>query len=172
MNTVHGAMITLAIVMGGLACSAQDAPIPFKQLERNAQLSATLAPPPGFAANSYSSSASPSEPLAAGFVRTSPVAHPRTLDAKFYMLNGLHLGVAMLDVSMTQRCIAAHTCREGNPLMPSSLAGQLGVDFALVGYGSLVSYEVKKHRSPLWWLSPAFGTAAHGVGAGMSIAHE
>jgi len=56
-------------------------------------------------------------------------------------LNGLHLSVAIFDVEMTQHCIAVHHCREGNPLMPSSLAGELGVGFALVGYGAVVSYE-------------------------------
>jgi hypothetical protein len=80
--------------------------------------------------------------------------------------------MASFDVAMTQRCIASHTCREGNPLMPSSFAGKLGANFALVGYGSFVSYRMKKHRNNLWWVSPTVGVAAHSVGAATGIAHQ
>jgi hypothetical protein len=79
--------------------------------------------------------------------------------------------MAVFDVGMTQHCIADHHCREGNPLMPSSLAGQLSVDFAYVGYGTFVSYRLKKHRNRLWLLSPAVGIAAHAVGVESGFAH-
>jgi hypothetical protein len=86
-------------------------------------------------------------------------------------MNGLHLGMATFDVAMTQRCIADHHCQEGNPLMPSSLAGQLSIDFAYVGYGTFVSYRLKRHGSKLWWLSPTVGAAAHTVGVAIGFAH-
>ena len=184
MNRARGAMLSLAMVMGGWACSAQQATIPFGQLERYAHLSARLAVPDNEIASSDSSSIDSSssfspgvvspEPFAAGFVHVPrvPVATPRTLSSKFYLLNGLHLGMAVLDVEMTQHCIATHHCREGNPLMPSSLAGGLSVNLALVGYGSYVSYRLKKHGSNLWWLSPTIGVSSHGVGVATSIAHQ
>jgi hypothetical protein len=43
MNAVNGTMLCLAAAMGALACAAQDATIPFRQIERDAQLSAELA---------------------------------------------------------------------------------------------------------------------------------
>ena len=89
---------------------------------------------------------------------------PRTLGFSFFLVNGLHLGMAAFDVGMTQHCIANHHCREGNPLMPSSLAGQLGVDSAFVGFSVYSGYELKKQDSKVWWLSPAIGIVAHTAG--------
>lgn len=176
MNAMRHATLGLAISMGSLACSAQQATIPFGQIERGTQLYASLA-----AGGSEISSSSPlsslspgvadPEPYAAAFERVPPVAVPRVLNSKFYSLNGLHLGMAVFDVEMTQHCIAVHQCREGNPLMPSSLAGQLSIDFAFVGYSSFVSYRLKKHRNRLWLLSPAVGIAAHAVGVESGFAH-
>ncbi len=182
MNAVPGTMLGLAIAMGGLACSAQQPLIPFAQIERDAQLSARLTAPDNETAINLSSSSFSSSslspgvvaaaPSAASFVRVPPAKVPRTVDSKYYLFNGLHLAMAGLDVAMTQRCIASHNCREGNPLMPSSLAGQLSVNLALVGYSSFISYKLKKHGSRLWWTSPAVGVVAHGVGVATGIAHQ
>jgi hypothetical protein len=172
MNAVHGTMLSLAIVMGGWVCSAQEASIPFGQLERNTQLSARLTAPGDGAASSLSPGAGAPEPSASGFVRVPPATVPKTLSSKFYLLNGLHLGTAVFDVEMTQHCIATHNCREGNPLMPSSQAGALSVSFAFVGYGAFVSYKLKKHRSNLWWISPTAGVAAHSVGIATGFEHQ
>ena len=174
MNAVHGTMLGLAIMMGGWACSAQEATIPFRQIERDAQLAARLTVPGNKTASSpFSSSlpsgAVPAAPSAAGFVRVPPVTVPRTLDSKYFLVNGLHLAMAVLDVEMTQRCIATHQYKEGNPLMPSSLGAQLGVDFVLVGYGSFVSYKLKKHGSSMWWITPMIGVTTHSIGVGIGI---
>jgi hypothetical protein len=177
MSAMQFAMLGLAISMASSACPAQGVAIPFGQIERDAKLEASLRAPDSETSASTSSSsifpgvASPT-PFVAGVERgpAAPVA-PRILDSKFYTLNGLHLGMAVFDVGMTQHCIAVHQCREGNPLMPSSLAGQLSMDFAFVGYSSFVSYRLKKHRSSMWWLSPTVGAAAHAVGVTTGIAH-
>ncbi len=176
----------IAILMGGLTCSARQAAIPFGQIQPNAQLSAKLTAPTSdpskvFSsgpASATSSSAAPSiitapAPASEGSLVRAPAAlAPRTPDARYFLLNSLHLGMAGLDIAMTHRCIADHQCREGNPLMPSSLGGQIGVDFALVGYGSFTSYWLKKHLSRFWWTAPAIGIAAHGVGAATGFAHQ
>lgn len=172
MKAIHGTVLGLTIVLGGWACNAQVPMIPFNQIERDGQLTATLELPASVPSEGYSSSAAPALPLSGGFIRTSALRTPRTVDSKFLLLNGLHLGLAMLDVGMTQHCLAAHTCREGNPMMPSSLAGQLSVDFALVGYGAFSSYRLKRHKSSFWWISPTVGATAHGVGVASGIAHE
>ncbi len=79
---------------------------------------------------------------------------PRTIDKKYMLVNGLQLGMMIFDVEMTQHCIADHHCQEGNPLMPSSHAGQLAVGFGFVAYGSGLSYWLKKHKSKQWWIPP------------------
>jgi hypothetical protein len=172
MNTVHSAILALAMTMGGLVCSAQDATVPIRQIERDAQLATKLPAPAGDVAINYADEMPSGSSSAAGFVFVARTpARPQTLSKGFFLLNGLHLGMAVFDVGMTQHCIADHHCREGNPLMPSSLAGQLSVDFAYVGYGTFVSYRLKKHRNRLWLLSPAVGIAAHAVGVESGFAH-
>lgn len=177
MNLVHGTMLGLAITLGGWTCSAQQTAIPFGQIERDAQLTATLTLSGDQTAdNLFSSSLSPGAGLSGsgggGFRRAEPVTIHRALGSRFFLMNGLHLGTAVLDVEMTHLCIQTHHCREGNPLMPSSLAGALSVEVGLVGYGSYVSYRMKKNRSHKWWLSPAIGIAGHIVGAATGIAHH
>lgn len=165
MSTVQGFMLSLLIAVCNLMCSAQNATIPFRQIEREARISAHLNVPDSEAALNRSYESSPTLSSASGFVYGPPsYKQPRVFNSKFVLINGLHLGMAAFDVGMTQHCIANHHCREGNPLMPSSLAGQLGVDSALVGYGTFISYRLKKQDSKIWWLSPVVGIAAHTAG--------
>ena len=178
MNPMRDATLGLAMVIGGWSCSAQQSAIPFEKIEKDAQLSAMLTVPGNDTSNnpesnSLSAGMASSGSSSGGFTRVAPhITTRRTLTPSFYLFNGLHLGVAVFDVEMTQQCIASHKCREGNPLMPSSRAGALSLNLALVGYGTFVSYKLRKHESKLWWLSPAIGTASHGVGAATGIAHQ
>ena len=177
MNTLHGAILGLAMAMGGLVCSgqeltSQEPAVPFLQIERDAQLSAKLTMPTSDAAI-HSAYEMPSRPsIANGYVFVPPATTaPRTLNKEFFLINGLHLGMSVFDVGMTQHCIADYHCREGNPLMPSSLAGQVGVDLAYVGYGTFVGYRLKKHGNKLWLLSPSVGIAAHAFGVASGFEH-
>jgi len=173
MNAMRGTMLGLAMALGTLATSAQGAAIPFRQIERDAQLPARATVPLGAHAGGLAHGSLPGPSSSAGFVFVPPVAKsPRTLSRGFFLFNGLHLGMAVLDVEMTQHCIANHHCVEGNPLMPSSHAGQLGVELGLVGYGTFISYKLKKRESRFWVLSPAIGIAAHTVGVATGIAHR
>lgn len=169
MNAAKAAMLSSAMVLCGLACSAQETTIPIRQIDRDAQnlqLSANATVPENESAVGHSYGVLSGSSSSSGFVFVPPrVARaPRTLSPSFFVLNGLHLGMAVFDVEMTQHCIADHHCVEGNPLMPSSLAGQLSVNFALVGYGTFISYRLKKQESKLWSISPSIGIAAHTVG--------
>jgi hypothetical protein len=96
----------------------------------------------------------------------------RTLDTRYFLLNSLHFGLAGFDVAMTQHCIADQHCREANPLMPRSSAGQLTVSFAAVGYSSFISFWLRKHRSHFWWTAPLVGIAAHSAGLATGLAHH
>lgn len=156
----------LPLVLCGLNCWAQNAQVPFRQIERDAQLSARLIVPEAEAGMNRSGEAYSLPSASSGALYVRPTYKPpRTLDSKFFLINGLHLGMATLDVALTQRCISNNHCREGNPLMPSSFAGQLALDSAFVGTGAFVSYRLKRQNSGLWWLSPIVGLSAHTAGA-------
>jgi hypothetical protein len=165
MNKLCRTLLCLFLNAYGLHCLAQNAKVPFRQIERDAQLTANLnisdrveelsRSSEGFAAPSASSSSS--------YMRPS-FKQPRVVDSKYLLINALHLGMAALDIGLTQHCLANHRCREGNPLMPSSLAGQVGMDSALVGSGAFISFRLKKADSKLWWLSPVAGMSAHTAG--------
>ena len=176
MNKVFGSVLGFAIAIGGSACSAQEAPIPFGKIERNTQLSAELTLPAGESSSSSSSSGSspavaPLEPSMASFVRVPPVTYHKPLMSSFFLLNGLETGMAVFDVETTHHCIADHHCQEGNPLMPSSQAGALAVNLGLVAYSTFVSYKLKKHGSKFWWIAPVAGISSHSVGVASGLAH-
>lgn len=166
MSTVRSGFLCAVVAGGCLACAAQKTPIPFKQIERNAQLSARGEVPPSVALVGRAADPAAAVPATSESV-VAPTIYkaPRTLSAGFFLMNGLHLGLAMLDVGLTQHCIADGHCREGNPIMPSSLAGQVAVDSAWVGWGTLISYKLKRNESRAWWVTPAIGIAAHTAGA-------
>lgn len=105
--------------------------------------------------------------------RSSPPAYtaPRVADRNYFIINGVQAGMGIFDVEMTQHCISAHKCREANPFMPSSQAGQLSVNFAFTAYESLFSYWLKKRGSHIWWVTPVAGATAHAVGVGTGFAH-
>lgn len=171
MKKVQGIVLAVSIVTGGWACSAQRPSVPLRQIEQDAQSQTQTIVALHDEASSFQSSAASS----GSFVSRDPASRPpgslRTSNTRYFLVNGLHLGTAMLDVALTQHCIANHACRETNPAMPSSAGGQVGVDVALVGYTSWVSYQMKKHQSRLWWFAPMIGAAAHVIGAETGIAH-
>jgi hypothetical protein len=175
MKAAYSLVLGLAIAITGGSCSAQNmnmpsANMPIMKLDlAPAKDQATAQPFRDFSGETYFIPPSASSSIVVS--RPYPTS-PRTADTKFFLLNGIHLGMAVFDVEMTQRCIANHRCHETNPLMPSSQAGQLGINFALVGSGSLASYWLKKHQSRLWWLPPATGAAAHSYGVATGFEHQ
>jgi len=177
MKTMYGLMFGVALLAGVATSTAQQSSIPFEKI----QLEASVPTRPDFSVGttsteSYSSSLPqlplPSESLGTSMIRSvPPIAEHKVLDRNYYLLNGLHLAMGLLDVGLTQRCMAAHQCAEGNPLMPSSLAGQLGVNFGYVGYAAFFSYNLKKRHSRLWWISPTSGIATHTAGVATGLMH-
>lgn len=165
MNTTQGAVLSLAMALVSTACPAQTATIPFEQIQKDVQLSARAAMPANEAAVGHAYGAGPSSSSSAGFVFVPPTPKaPRTISSGFLVLNGLHLGMAVFDVEMTQHCIANGHCVEGNPMMPSSQAGQLAVTLASVASLTFVSYRLKKRENKMWKVAPIAGIAAHTVG--------
>ena len=107
----------------------------------------------------------------AGFVRVPAARLLRAFTPGYFLFNGAQVGMGILDVEFTQHCIADHHCQEGNPLMPSSQAGQIGVVAGLSAYSYFVSYKLKKQGSRFWWIAPAMGVATHTAGAATGLAH-
>ncbi len=173
MKTLSKTLASLMMIATGAMCAAQSATIPFRQIERGAapqrnllvaataNVSSSEAPVVGLVAE-YSAALVPSS---SAYVLRPTYQKDRVLDKKFFLVNGLHLGLAALDIGLTQHCIAAHRCREGNPHMPSSLSGQLAVDAALVTSSTFISFHLKKQNSKMWWFSPTIGIGAHAAGA-------
>ncbi len=173
MNAITGTVLGIMFAAGSSVCIAQSTAIPFGRIEQQAQLYARVEAPPTGAAVNYEGGESSESSSSSGFVLPPSWAPKpaRTLSPGFFVLNGLHLGVAILDIEMTQHCIADQHCREGNPLMPPSQAGRLGVTFAFVSFGTFASYKAKKNESKLWILSPIVGIATHTLGVATGIAH-
>lgn len=170
------AVLALTIAIGGVLSYSQDglpvrnqlptAPQPQKLLASidsgGAMNSGTL---PSNYSSSSSSVVSIQEPPA------SPI-HARVFDRSFALVNGAHLGTAIFDVEMTQHCEAQHTCREANPLMPSSKAGQISVSLGLFAYSATGSYFLKKHKSKAWWVPSALGITTHAIGVASGFSHQ
>jgi hypothetical protein len=108
----------------------------------------------------------------AGFTRTPAVRSSRTFDAKYVWLNGLQFSLAFADIETTQHCIDEHTCREGNPLMPSPQAGKFSVSLGIAAFTAVASYRLKKQRSKGWWVAPAVSIAGHAVGLASGLVHR
>jgi hypothetical protein len=97
---------------------------------------------------------------------------PAHADWKFWLANGAHAGAAVADVEITQHCIANHTCREGNPLMPSSRAGAYGVAMGMVLFEGYMGHSIRKQGGKAWWVCPMMGVSAHGVGIGFTVTKQ
>lgn len=156
-------VVALAFAPDGLTCAAQDLNL-LRLPAYESSIDFTQAGVKEFSDLHFS-------PRATGTMAAAPPA-PRVDVTKFLLVNGLHLGMAIFDVEMTQRCIASHHCYETNPLMPSSQSGQLSINLAIVGGVTWISYWTRKGGSKFWWLPPAAGAAIHGGGVVTGFQHQ
>ena len=93
-----------------------------------------------------------------------PAMGQRVIDKKFIAVNGGYLVAGLLDTEMTQDCIRAGTCVEGNPLAPKSQMGQIGLVLGLTTLNTSLSYYLKAHGSRWWWVLPTVGIGVHAQG--------
>jgi len=197
MSKAHGLILALvgfallisteATFLQGQSVPAQQTPIPFEEFQHATQAPAwsirTAVPAaegdsgiqaPELAGTQENSTALVAQKMSWSTAARGPsspvVSH--TFSRSYFLLNGLHLGMALFDVELTQNCIADHHCREGNPIMPSSRAGQLGISFGTFAYASGTSYWLKKHHSRYWWIAPAAGIVGHSVGVSTGFEHR
>jgi hypothetical protein len=164
--------LAFTIAIAGPGCSAQQfPPAPDTHILSPQSQDVNLLTARSIEPSSNSPGASPVPAYEAEYGAVRPAPHTKIADSRFFLMNGLHLGMAVIDVELTQRCIASHQCREGNPLMPSSQAGQLSMGIGFATLGSLSSYWLKKHRSQYWWLPPAGGITGHIAGVATGLRH-
>lgn len=171
MRTIYCVALLLAIAGAALACPAQvSGKLQLPSMGSYARMDLMMAGDDGAreAFNPHLGVGASGAMVTPG----PPAAGLRIADSKFFLWNGLHLGMAIFDVEMTQRCITAHRCHETNPVMPSSQGGQLGVNFAIVGGNAGISYWLKKGGSSMWWLPPAAGALVHSVGVATGFQHQ
>ena len=172
MHAIRCAVLGLTIASGGWICTAQTSSVLRSSANVRTSIDFALTDK-DFTQNAFANFPPTAGSSKAGVIVTTPLqAVPRTADSKFFWLNGLHLGMAVFDVEMTQRCIDSRHCREVNPMMPSSQAGKLSLNIALVAYSSGISYWLKKHNSKVWWLPPSAGIAIHSAGVATGFEHQ
>jgi hypothetical protein len=166
-----GVLFVLALVAANVACQAQMPSIPFDTIQQESQPQLERASDLVVAAATNASSSNAIAPTAIVTTQRTPAIIPRMGTKSFVVLNAIHLGMALLDVGMSQRCISDQHCKEGNPLMPSSLGGQLGLSLGMFAYATGTSYYFKKHGSRWSWVPPAAGIGVHTVGVLSGISH-
>jgi hypothetical protein len=68
----------------------------------------------------------------------------RVADWKFWAAAATMLAAQYADIAETRRCINAHTCREGNPLLGQTAGREYGVGTAITAGEVLAMYYAKK----------------------------
>ncbi len=172
MNRAVLAALAISISVGSVRTYSEEAAIAAAQLPEEPQpqvLLAAMTPAEALPASpmpfAYSSSA----------IHTTPPPSPvrsRVFDRRYVLLNVVNLAMTVLDIGMSQNCIAAKKCRESNPMMPSSRSGQISVSVALFTYSAGSSYFLKKRKSRVWYVAPIMGIATHTVGFASGMSHR
>ena len=99
------------------------------------------------------------------------IAKPKrkVLDKKFLLLAGLGTGLTILDYELTQRCLAAQSCVEADPLLPHSRAGMYATNIPLNLALFWWSYRRKADGKRLWWMPSLAVAVSHAVGVGSNL---
>jgi len=173
MNVVKGAALGVAIAVGAWACPAQE----LSQTVQHSRYMCMRSNPELVDDNSgatvYMDSRAGSALVGEGIpFPTTRIGVARSQKSSLLLLNGIHLGVAIFDLQMTQRCIVDHRCHEINPVLPSSYRRQLSVNLGIVTYTAGMSYWLQRHKSRLWWLPPSAGIVFHSIGVSTGLKHQ
>ena len=94
----------------------------------------------------------------------SSESNPRVIDKRFIGMSALVMGLTIADLESTQHCLSNHTCRELNPMLPTSRAGMYAVNVPINAGAMYLAYRLKAGGHRNWWIVPAVVAAGHGVG--------
>jgi hypothetical protein len=88
---------------------------------------------------------------------------------EYWILTAITLGVTVVDVELTQHCLANGLCREGNPLLPSNRGKVYAIQLPLAIGVSYIGHRWHKDGFKYWWVPQAAVIAGHGVGIGFGM---
>lgn len=87
----------------------------------------------------------------------------------FWLLTGTTVATTVADIELTQHCIRAGTCREGNPLLPSDRKKVYAIQLPLAIGISYIGHRWRKDNFKYWWIPQAALISAHGTGIGFGL---
>ena len=103
-------------------------------------------------------------------------APPRKLNWRpVLLMTAAAVGAAIVDVEATQHCLAAGTCREANPLIPSSRPGMYAVKSAFAIGTTFEGSAFARSHAPfprrIWWMPQAvyFASSTYGASTGLRV---
>jgi len=91
------------------------------------------------------------------------------LASGFWLLTATTIVTTVADIELTQHCIHAGTCREGNLLVPTDRKKVYAIQLPLAIGISYLGYRWHKDDFKYWWVPQAAVIAGHGVGIGMGL---
>lgn len=103
-----------------------------------------------------------SSPYQRSFVSSESSQH--VIDKRFIGMSAIVMGLTIADLESTQRCLSNHTCRELNPMLPTSRVGMYAVNLPINAGAMYFAYRLKAGGHRNWWIVPALVSAGHGVG--------
>ena len=84
---------------------------------------------------------------------------------EFLALTAALSALTVLDVELTQRCLAHGICHEGNPLLPESRWKVYVIQIPLTAGASYLGWRLRKGKAR-YWRGPQVGVATgHGGGS-------
>jgi hypothetical protein len=91
------------------------------------------------------------------------------LASGFWLLAGATIASTVADVELTQHCIRAGTCQEGNPLLPTDRKKVYAIQIPLAVGVTYLGHRLYQRGSKYWWVPQAAVVAGHGVGIGFGL---
>ena len=94
------------------------------------------------------------------------------LASGFWPLTAATIATTVADVELTQHCIRAGTCQEGNPLLEPLMHSRkhiYAIQLPLAIGVSYLGYRWHKDDFKYWWVPQAAVVAGHGVGIGFGL---
>jgi hypothetical protein len=92
-------------------------------------------------------------------------AQAPVIDWKYLAVAGAYATATGVDLWSTHHLLSTGKYKEGNPIMPQSLGGQLAMDSGIFACETFLSYRIKKNGSKWWFLGPSIGIGSHIFGA-------
>ncbi len=91
------------------------------------------------------------------------------LASSFWSLTAATIATTVADVELTQHCIRARACREGNPLLPTDRKKVYAIQIPLSVGLSYLGYRLRKDGFRYWWVPQVALISAHGTGIGFGL---